>query len=168
MILSLTRTSRVGYLRDIRRLTVALSRARLGLYILGRRAVFESCYELRQAFQLLFRRQDKLQLVSGEVHPTERQLEQTKAEEVPGTTEMVGVEHLGQYVFEMTQAKTEALKKGEIAVTGAGLEKPDQKMSWAGYDDDEAAPAEEEEDEGMRMEEIADGNAAVDVGGGRT
>ena len=42
MILSLTRTSRVGYLRDIRRLTVALSRARFGLYILGRREVFET------------------------------------------------------------------------------------------------------------------------------
>ncbi|MCJ1466739.1 hypothetical protein MMC07_005359 [Pseudocyphellaria aurata] len=163
VILSLTRTSRVGYLRDIRRLTVALSRARLGLYILGRRAVFESCYELRQAFQLLFRREDKLQLVTGEVHPTGRQLEQTKPEDVPGITEMVGVEHLGQYVFEMTQAKTEALKKGESVVTGAEL---DQNMSWAGYDDDEAAPPEEEEDEAMRIEEIADGNVAVDVDGG--
>lgn len=27
---------------------------------------------------------------------------------------MTGVEHLGQYVFEMARAKVEALKKGEI------------------------------------------------------
>ncbi len=33
-------------------------------------------------------------------------------DEVQGT-EMEGVEHLGQYVFEMTQAKVEMLKGGE-------------------------------------------------------
>ena len=101
MILSLVRTNRVGYLRDIRRLTVALSRARLGLYILGRREVYESCYELKEAFDRLLRRPDRLILVPGEVFPTSRELdEEAKA------TEMTGVEHLGQYVYEMTQAKT--------------------------------------------------------------
>lgn len=148
VILSLTRTSRVGYLRDIRRLTVALSRARLGLYILGRRAVFESCYELREAFQLLFRREDKLQLVTGEVHPTGRRLQE--GDEVPGTTEMVGVEHLGQYVFEMTQAKVEALKKGEATVTADGtlaLEEPSQEMDWAEDEEDEQMAAAEAEDD---------------------
>lgn len=107
VILSLTRTSRVGYLRDIRRLTVALSRARLGLYILGRREVFESCYELKEAFDRLLKRPDKLTLVTGEVFPTQRLLD----DEVDGT-EMEGVEHLGQYVYEMTQAKIASLKAG--------------------------------------------------------
>ncbi|KAI9872843.1 MAG: hypothetical protein M1830_001128 [Pleopsidium flavum] len=105
VILSLTRTSRVGYLRDIRRLTVALSRARLGLYILGRREVFESCYELKEAFNRLSKRPDRLILVTGETFPTPRLLE----DEVDGT-EMEGVEHLGQYVYEMTQAKIAVLK----------------------------------------------------------
>lgn len=150
VILSLTRTSRVGYLRDIRRLTVALSRARLGLYILGRRAVFESCYELREAFQLLFRREDKLQLVTGEMHPTGRRLGEDGGGDLPGITEMVGVEHLGQYVFEMTRAKMEALKQEEAAVTGGGtlaLEEPDQEMGWAEYgeEDEEAAAGEEDQ-----------------------
>ncbi|KAH0542174.1 hypothetical protein FGG08_003395 [Glutinoglossum americanum] len=105
VILSLTRTRRVGYLRDIRRLTVALSRARLGLYILGRREVFESCCELGEAFDRLFARPDNLQLTTGEMFPTSRLLEEdVKASEI------VGVEHLGQYVFEMTQAKISALK----------------------------------------------------------
>lgn len=103
----MTRTSRPGYLRDIRRLTVALSRSRLGLYILGRRALFESCFELRQAFDLLWARPTKLALVTGEMYPTNR-----KVDAEVESTEMEGVEHLGQYVFEMTKAKVEALKAG--------------------------------------------------------
>jgi intron-binding protein aquarius len=109
VILSLTRTRTVGYLRDVRRLTVALSRARLGLYILGRREVFESCYELQPAFNLLFQRPDKLMLVPGEMSPTTRTLDD---DEVAGTP-MEGVEHLGQYVYEMTQAKLKAMGEQE-------------------------------------------------------
>ena len=108
IILSLTRTHHPGYLRDIRRLTVALSRARLGLYILGRRSVFQSSPELMQAFTLPLERPEKLLLTTGEVFPTQRLL----GDEVEGT-EMAGVEHLGQYVFEMTRAKVETLKRGE-------------------------------------------------------
>lgn len=40
IILSLVRTRSVGHLRDVRRLVVALSRARLGLYIFGRINVY--------------------------------------------------------------------------------------------------------------------------------
>lgn len=105
----MTRTLRPGYLRDLRRLTVALSRSRLGLYILGRKAVFESCYEIQDAFKLLFDRPNKLQLVVGEMFPTQRLL----GSEVE-STEMAGVEHLGQYVFEMTGAKVKQLKAGEV------------------------------------------------------
>ena len=112
MILSLTRTSRVGYLRDIRRLTVALSRARLGLYILGRREVFESCFELRQAFEILFQRPDKLTLMTGEMWPSKRLLadEKKKRKALEGEFVMEGVEHLGQYVFEMTNARVQQLR----------------------------------------------------------
>ena len=95
----------MGYLRDIRRLTVALSRARLGLYVLGRRSVFESCFELSEAFNRLFEKPDKLQLTTGEMWPTQRLL----ADDIE-VTEMEGVEHLGQYVFQMTNVKLQALK----------------------------------------------------------
>ena len=108
VILSLTRTSRVGYLRDIRRLTVALSRARLGLYILGRREVFESCFELRQAFDILLQRPDKLMLVTGELFPSNRALDE--GGNVPGEAEMANMEHLGQYVFEMTRSKVQEVR----------------------------------------------------------
>ncbi|MCJ1281245.1 hypothetical protein MMC26_000563 [Xylographa opegraphella] len=113
VILSLTRTNRVGYLRDVRRLTVALSRARLGLYILGRREIFESCYELKEAFDRLLQRPDRLMLVTGELYPASRAL----TDEVEAT-EMTGVEHLGQYVYEMTQAKLKQLN-GRPVITQA-------------------------------------------------
>lgn len=110
MILSLTRTSRVGFLRDIRRLTVALSRARFGLYILGRREVFESCFELRQAFEILLQRPSKLMLVTGELWPSNRVLKDEEGADVPGETQMENVEHLGQYVYEMTNSKVQQLR----------------------------------------------------------
>ena len=107
IILSLTRTKSPGYLRDLRRLTVALSRARLGLYILGRREVFESSLELREAFAPLFERPTKLEIVTNELYPTQRRVDESVQ-----ATEMTGVEHLGQYVYEMTNAKVKALKEG--------------------------------------------------------
>lgn len=53
IILSLVRTKHVGHLRDVRRLVVAMSRARLGLYVLARVNLFQSCTELQPAFQLV-------------------------------------------------------------------------------------------------------------------
>lgn len=47
VLLSLVRTKTVGHLRDVRRLIVALSRARLGLYVFCRCDVFNNCLELR-------------------------------------------------------------------------------------------------------------------------
>lgn len=43
----------MGHLRDVRRLVVALSRARLGLYIFARIDQFASCPELKPAFDRL-------------------------------------------------------------------------------------------------------------------
>jgi intron-binding protein aquarius len=143
VILSLTRTSRVGYLRDIRRLTVALSRSRLGLYILGRREVFESCYELRQAFELLLQRPDKLTLVTGELWPSERVLADEIDKSVPGESVMEGAEHLGQYVFEMTKTKMEQLR----AERGLVEEVPVKEALEPIGEEDSMALAKEDEDE---------------------
>ncbi|KAL4869358.1 hypothetical protein BDV12DRAFT_185244 [Aspergillus spectabilis] len=131
VILSLTRTRSVGYLRDVRRLTVALSRARLGLYILGRREVFESCYELKPAFDLLLQHPDKLMLATGEMFPTTRSLDD-KVQSSP----MEGVEHLGQYVFEMTQAKVKAIG-GQDAITDKTMTMPDEENDLFEEDGDE-------------------------------
>jgi hypothetical protein len=56
VLLSLVRTKAVGHFRDVRRLVVALSRARLGLYVFGRVELFSNCYELRPAFARLLQR----------------------------------------------------------------------------------------------------------------
>jgi intron-binding protein aquarius len=146
LILSLTRTRTVGYLRDVRRLTVALSRARLGLYILGRREVFESCYELKPAFDLLLQRPDKLMLAPGEMFPTAR----TIGDEVQGTA-MEGVEHLGQYVFEMTQAKIKALG-GQDAVVDESM--PDEQEDLVEDGDEIMLGAGEEGDEDPLHEHV--------------
>lgn len=72
ILLSMVRTEAVGHIRDVRRLVVALSRARLGLYVFCRRSLFENCYELSPAFSQLSGRPSKLQLVVGEGFPTTR------------------------------------------------------------------------------------------------
>lgn len=55
VLLSLVRTSAVGHFRDVRRAVVALSRARLGLYVFGRAALFAQCAELAPALGGLLR-----------------------------------------------------------------------------------------------------------------
>lgn len=62
VILSLVRTRAVGHLRDIRRLVVAVSRSRLGLYIFGRMKVFDECPELSPTFHYFKQRPTKLAL----------------------------------------------------------------------------------------------------------
>lgn len=102
---------------------MALSRARLGLYILGRRAVFEACYELRPAFELLLQRPDKLTLATGEMWPSQRVLADEAGKEVAGESVMEGVEHLGQFVFEMTRARVAQLREEQ------GLPPPSNKAA---------------------------------------
>lgn len=94
ILLSLVRTRFVGHLRDVRRLVVAMSRARLGLYVFGRRSLFEQCYELQPTFQLLVKRPDRLALNLLEVtSQTDRHVED------PGELEYVaGAEHMEQIV----------------------------------------------------------------------
>lgn len=55
VLLSLVRTTAVGHFRDVRRAVVALSRARLGLYVFGRAALFAQCAELAPALGGLLR-----------------------------------------------------------------------------------------------------------------
>lgn len=52
VLLSLVRTKFTGYLRDIRRLIVSLSRAKLGLYVFGCWELFAKCQELKECFNL--------------------------------------------------------------------------------------------------------------------
>jgi len=100
ILLSLVRTRAVGHLRDVRRLVVAMSRARFGLFVFCRKALFENCYELTNTFSKLIARPSKLQLVVGETLPTKRLLtDATKSLEVED------VAHMGQLIATMPVPK---------------------------------------------------------------
>jgi intron-binding protein aquarius len=96
ILCSLVRTKTVGHIRDVRRLVVAMSRARLGLYIFGRKELFEQCYELTPVFSLLLKRPTKLMLVKDERYPTTRKLDEQVPEEKIFVVE--DVIHMGQIV----------------------------------------------------------------------
>lgn len=93
ILLSLVRSRFVGHLRDVRRLVVAMSRARLGLYVFCRRSLFEQCYELQPTFQRLLQRPDHLALNLMENMPfTDRRVENTEpAYLVNGVEEMANI-----------------------------------------------------------------------------
>ncbi|KAI9315690.1 P-loop containing nucleoside triphosphate hydrolase protein [Dichotomocladium elegans] len=70
ILLSLVRTKSVGHLRDIRRLVVAMSRAKLGLYIFCNKTLFENCYELQPVFKKLLERPTQLSVRPNETYLT--------------------------------------------------------------------------------------------------
>ncbi|OQR91986.1 intron-binding protein aquarius-like isoform X1 [Achlya hypogyna] len=66
VLLSLVETAHVGTLHDVRRAIVAVSRATLGLYVVGKKAVYESCVALRPVFGPLWALPTTLKLVDAE------------------------------------------------------------------------------------------------------
>ncbi|RFU73568.1 intron-binding aquarius [Trichoderma arundinaceum] len=124
------------YLRDVRRMTVAFSRARLGLYVLGRREVFEACPELRPAFDVLLQRPDKLMLVTGELWPTERSSTDEDGP-VDGEVAMENVEHIGQYVYEMTNTKINQLQAEQGLLIEPTIDEAEEDGPAGYYDEEE-------------------------------
>lgn len=105
ILLSLVRTRFVGHLRDVRRLVVAMSRARLGLYVFCRRSLFEQCYELQPTFQLLLQRPDHLALNLDETASfTERLIGETgRIHFVSGIEEMKSLVDFKMHQLYQTQ-----------------------------------------------------------------
>ena len=68
VLLSLVRTRAIGHIRDIRRLIVAASRARLGWYVFGAASLFQDCYEMQPVFRQWSERPFQLALVKGEAY----------------------------------------------------------------------------------------------------
>lgn len=97
IILSLVRTKSVGYLNDTRRLTSGLSSATQGLYVLYRKELFDQM--LNESFNIDLS-DENLMVVPGEMYGI------TSNENREGVS-MVGLEHFGQYVYEMTQTRME-------------------------------------------------------------
>eukprot|EP00099_Drosophila_melanogaster_P028280 NP_731647.3 uncharacterized protein Dmel_CG31368, isoform C [Drosophila melanogaster] len=105
ILISLVRTKAVGHLRDVRRLVVAMSRARLGLYVFGRVSLFKNCLELQQTFKL---RPLKLSLVPEDKFPTDRLASAAVASQDIKTVE--NMSEMAQFVYERYMAKMEELK----------------------------------------------------------
>jgi intron-binding protein aquarius len=59
-------------------------------------------------------------LVTGELWPSKRVFADEENKAVAGEAQMEGVEHLGQYVFEMTNSKVQQLR-AERGLPDAGL-----------------------------------------------
>lgn len=108
ILLSLVRTKTVGHLRDVRRLVVAVSRARLGLYVFCREELFANCHELKNTMQQFEDKPNKLQLILGETKPSERRL----GDDIPSDKifEVEDVTHLGSIVHSMQEETLEAIE----------------------------------------------------------
>ncbi|CAL1675407.1 unnamed protein product [Lasius platythorax] len=107
ILLSLVKTRAVGHLRDARRLVVAMSRARLGLYVFARVSLFKNCFELTPAFDQLMQRPLKLQLLPQELYPTER-----PNNAVPSMVpmEIEDMPHMAKFVYDYYMEKVSGMK----------------------------------------------------------
>ncbi|KAF5289862.1 hypothetical protein FQR65_LT01996 [Abscondita terminalis] len=106
ILLSLVRTKAVGHLRDVRRLVVAMSRARLGLYVFARVSLFQNCFELTPAFQQFTARPLKLQLVLNEGYPTKRYISHPVDQ-----FEVEDMSHMANFVYNYYMERVKALKE---------------------------------------------------------
>lgn len=88
-------------------------------------------------------------------------LKEEEGQDVPGETQMEGVEHLGQYVYEMTNSKVQQLRaerglpEGELVVSQVGdaeevghIDEDDEVEMEEGFEAEEA-----EEDEQAKKAE---------------
>ncbi|XP_050542377.1 RNA helicase aquarius [Daktulosphaira vitifoliae] len=110
ILLSLVRTKTVGHLRDVRRLVVAMSRARLGLYIFANASLFGNCFELSPTFNILSKRPLKLHLLPSDSYPTNRSLEniQYSLNDVFVVQDMP---EMAKYVFDFYLQRVQILKQ---------------------------------------------------------
>ena len=144
ILLSLVRTKAVGHLRDVRRLIVAMSRARLGLYVFARASLFRNCYELQSAFALLSERPSLLQTAPWERYPGAR-----LRDEVPSDppVEIQDVMHMSNLVHQLYKEASEAhaaymeqyyaQHRGKtLAAPGTLQQKDVQANTGARYDSD--------------------------------
>ncbi|KAK0164394.1 hypothetical protein PV328_003030 [Microctonus aethiopoides] len=108
ILLSLVKTRAVGHLRDARRLVVAMSRARLGLYVFARVSLFKNCFELTPAFHQLMQRPLKLQLLPNDTYPTQRLNDDEP--KVP-VVEIEDMPHAANFVYDFYTKKVEGMKE---------------------------------------------------------
>ncbi|GAB1868279.1 Intron-binding protein aquarius [Camponotus japonicus] len=151
ILLSLVKTRAVGHLRDARRLVVAMSRARLGLYVFARVSLFKNCFELTPAFDQLMQRPLKLQLLPQELYPSER-----PNNAVPSMVpmEIEDMPHMAKFVYDYYMEKVSGMKGSQKMWQKPGtmqtMGSPTHKVpAHPGADDDT-----DDEEEGLSQEDV--------------
>ncbi|XP_033355690.1 RNA helicase aquarius [Bombus vosnesenskii] len=158
ILLSLVKTRAVGHLRDARRLVVAMSRARLGLYVFARVSLFNNCFELTPAFAQLMQRPLKLQLLPQEHYPTER-LNNANLSTSP--MEIEDMPHMAKFVYDYYIEKVSGIKESQKVWQKPGMMQTPNSPSYKvpahpGADDDtddEEINQVEDEQENIKKEE---------------
>jgi len=93
-------------------------------------------------------------LVTGELWPSQRVLKEEEGNCVPGETQMENLEHLGQYVYEMTNAKVQQLRAErdlpEADLVAPPLEEDEEGLAVI---EEDYEGIEEEMNEGFEAEE---------------
>ncbi|CAC5409596.1 AQR [Mytilus coruscus] len=108
ILLSLVRTKTVGHLRDVRRLIVAMSRARLGLYAFARVSLFSNCFELTPAFNQLMTRPLQLHIVPTESYPSSKKVGSAVEEPVMVIDDMA---QMAQFVYDFYNQRINTMMK---------------------------------------------------------
>ncbi|XP_045502358.1 RNA helicase aquarius [Colias croceus] len=118
-LISLVRTKAVGHVRDLRRLIVAASRARLGMYIFARANLFKNCFELQPTFNQLVERPLELELVPGERYPAQRRTGATVPDEL--ALRVRDMPHMARYVYDLylTVVRDAAPSQAEWSAPGS-------------------------------------------------
>ena len=101
ILLSLVRTKAVGHIRDVRRLVVSVSRARLGLYLVGAKELYESVVELRPPVSQLLALPDALEVVPDERYGATARAADDVAP--AGAVAIPGLAEMGELVARMAE-----------------------------------------------------------------
>ncbi|XP_018395286.1 PREDICTED: intron-binding protein aquarius [Cyphomyrmex costatus] len=161
ILLSLVKTRAVGHLRDARRLVVAMSRARLGLYVFARVSLFKNCFELTPAFNQLMQKPLKLQLLPQELYPTERPNDAVSSI-VP--MEIEDMPHMAKFVYDYYMEKVSGMKESQKMWQKPGtmrtMGSPTHKVSVHPGADDDTDDEEELNQDSTEMKESKEEVAA--------
>ncbi len=150
---------------------VAMSRARLGLYVFGRASLFANCYELQPTFQQLLARPHQLALVPGEHYGAcERAPDAVPpAQLVSGLQHMAGiVQHMAQQ-WEAAASAWARQQAGQQEAAAAAAGAVEAAVQATAPPPEEAQQGGEEavegDEDGGEEEEAAEGEEGGEEGG---
>ena len=151
ILLSLVKTKTVGHIRDVRRLIVALSRARLGLYVFARVSLFQNCYELSSSFDILTKRPTKLQIVPSERYSNtfSRNMFVEPEQDI---IEIQDMPELHKFVYDMYMIECERIQQEMMQKTDQLIQPPQEDGDFGGDENDDGDDDEDVEEQLINYE----------------